>query len=252
MIGSQAHNSEILKVTPMPGRGKPLILEQQPPRETVAQKAQTESAVKWVLENKDGNLQLKPLANTHQVDVTTVSIHPEEVEAPRLLSIFGRKLDITSKVEGYKENYVKNYLLSKSHNLMVARFAELKTSFLGYLLSICGVSSEDIRKLQEKARKEGIHQNQLLFEENEYNAELLSTVGGGGKKQMRAQEKVTNEIRSQLIVQAKNLGLGNHYTQERILEIRINQCRKILTKFVEEKVTLEYQMAYLGIQKSVN
>jgi len=251
MFNSQAPNADILKVTPAL-RGKPLILEQQPPRETVAQKAQTDSAVKWMLENKDGRLQLKPLANTQQVDVTTVSIYKEEVEAPRLLNFLGYKIDLASKAEGFKESYVKNFLLSKSHNLMVARFAELKTAFLGYLLSLCGVSSEDIRKLQDQALKEGIRQNQLLFEENEYNAELMATVGGGGKKQMRAQQKVISEIRNQLIVQAKNLGMENHYTQERILEIQINQCRKIMGKFVEEKVTLEYQLAYLGIQKSVN
>jgi len=235
--------------------GKPLFQGQKPalPKPEAAETAglRSESAIKWVVENENGSIKLKPLANTADVDVTTVSIYQEEVESPRLLRFMGHKIDITAKVAEFKENYVKNFMLTKSHNLMVARFAEFKTAFLGYLLSLCGVASEDIKKLQEKAVKDGIRQNNLLFEENEYNNELLSLIGGS-KKQMRAQQKVAGEIRNQLIIQAKNLGLSNHYTQEKILEIQLSQCQKILQKFQEEKFNLEYQLAYLGVEKSVN
>jgi hypothetical protein len=86
-----------------------------------------------------------------------------------------------------------------------------------------------------------------IFEENEYNSELLAIVGGGGKKQARAQQKIVGEIRNQLVIQMKNLGLGDHYTTRKIIEIQIAQCRKICAKFQEEKGHLEYQLAYLGV-----
>ena len=80
----------------------------------------------------------------------------------------------------------------------------------------------------------------MLFEENEYNAELLGVIGGS-KKQMKAQARVLGEIRNQLMVQAANLGLDQYYNKEKILEIKLLQCRKILEKFMEEKTNLEYQ-----------
>ncbi|MFA4905355.1 MAG: hypothetical protein WC645_02505 [Candidatus Margulisiibacteriota bacterium] len=251
MLSSQANNADIMKMALPTVRGaKPLLVEQQQvAREPVAQQ---QSAIKWMVETEDGAVKLKPLANTSQVDVTTVSIFQDEVEAPTALKFLGHKIDISVKVAEFKENYVKNYTLTKSHNLMVARFAELKTAFFGYLLSLCGVASEDIKKLRDKALQDGIQQNKMLFEENEYNGELLSIVGGGGKKAMRAQQKVISEIRNQLIAQAKNLGLPSYYSQERILEIQITQCQRIMQKFGEEKVNLEYQLAYLGVQKAVN
>jgi hypothetical protein len=253
MLGAQSNNTNgMLNPSPVRPGGKPLLVEQKQARDPQPPQVRAESAVKWVVEHENGQLKLKPLANTSQVDVTTVSIYQDEVEAPSVLRFMGHQINISSKVAEFKENYVKNYTLSKSHNLMVARFAELKTAFFGYLLSLCGVTSEDIKKLRDKAVQDGIHQNKMLFEENEYNGELLSIVGGGGKKAMRAQQKVISEIRNQLIAQAKNLGLSNHYAQERILEIQITQCQKIMQKFGEEKVNLEYQLAYLGVQKSVN
>jgi hypothetical protein len=254
MLGSQTNNTDMMKISLPQIRGaKPLsFAEATESKPQIQQPAVQQSAIKWVVENENGSVKLKPLANTSQVDVTTVSIYQDEVEAPSVLRFMGQQINITAKVAEFKENYVKNYTLTKSHNLMVARFAELKTAFFGYLLSLCGVTSEDIKKLRDKALQDGIHQNKMLFEENEYNGELLSIVGGGGKKAMRAQQKVITEIRNQLIAQANNLGLPSYYTQERILDIQIAQCQKIVQKFGEEKINLEYQLAYLGVQKAVN
>ena len=86
----------------------------------------------------------------------------------------------------------------------------------------------------------------MLFEENEYNAELMAVVGGG-KKTLKAQQKIIGEIRRQLITQAKNLGLDNYYTQEKIIEIQVEQCQKILSKFMEERNNLQYQLALSGV-----
>jgi hypothetical protein len=207
-----------------------------------------EGTLSWFrVEQKDGEVKLTAVPNTTQVDVTSVNIHAEEVAAPQELKVFNYKIDLQAKLEGFKESYAKNYSLSKSHNLMVARFAELKSAFYGYLLATLGVSSEDIRKLQKQAIKGAVKQNKQLFEENEYNSELLAIVGGGGKKKARAQQKVVGEIRQQLIAQARNLGLGDHYTTRRVIEIQVEQCQKIMSKFREEKNGLEYQLKYYGV-----
>ena len=179
------------------------------------------------------------------VDVTTVSVRAEEVAAPKLLSVLGYKIDLTAKIEGFKESYTKNFALTKSHNLMVARFADFKTGALGALLSALGVPNDEIENLQKKAVREAINQNESLFAENEYNDELLSIIGGS-KKRMRSQNKVMGDIRGQLMIQAKNLGIENRYTRERILELKLTQCRKILEKFVEERSNLEYQLQFVA------
>ena len=195
----------------------------------------------------ENNAQAKKAEEAPQikmVDVTSVSIRPEEVAAPKTLNLFGYKLDLSAKIEGFKENYSQNYALTNSHNLMVARFAEFKTAALGALMGMLGVPSDEIENLQKKATRDAVQQNKLLFEENEYNEELLGIIGGP-KKRLRTQGKVIAEIRSQLMIQAKNLGVDNEYTRERILEIKLAQCNKILEKFGEEKNNLEYQYKFV-------
>jgi len=242
MLDSQTFIPQMAEKALMLNRGQRVISDKPEPAQI-----QSENALNWFrIEETDGGLKLAAIPNTTQVDVTSVSIYADEVSAPRTLSLFGCKIDFNEKIEGFKENYIKNYTLTKSHNLMVARFAELKTAFYAYLLSLAGCTSEDIRKLQKKAIEGSIKQNKMLFEENEYNGELLTIVGGGGKRQIRAQQRVIGEIRNQLAIQMKNLGLGDCYATRRIIEIQIEQCQKILNKFQEEKASLEYQLAYFG------
>ena len=251
MLDSQSFNPNNAEISQFQKLGKVAL---KGPAEAAAEKQaqpqvqEAESALMWtVVQEKEGGLKLEATPNTHLIDVTSVSVYAEEVSAPRELNFFGYKIDLKAKVDGFKENYIKNFALTKSHNLMVARFAEMKTGLYAYLLSLLGVSSEDLRKLQKKAITGSIQQNKALFEENEYNGELLGIVGGGGRKLMRQQEKIIGEIRDQLMVQAKNLGLRDHYTPERVIEIKIEQCRKIMGKFQEEKNNLEFQLAYSGV-----
>jgi len=198
-----------------------------------------QKAAAAAVENKKQPAKTEEFPQIQMVDVTTVSIRPEEVEAPKLLNFFGYKIDLTSKIADLKDSYVKNYGQTKSHNLMVARFAEFKTAALGALLAVLGVPSDEIENMQKKAVRDAVKQNKLLFEENEYNAELLSLIGGG-KKRMRAQNRVISDIRSQLAIQAVNLRM-EPYSKEKVLEIKLAQCRKILEKFLEEKNSLDYQ-----------
>jgi hypothetical protein len=59
---------------------------------------------------------------------------------------------------------------------------------------------------------------------------------------MKTQQSLIREVRTQLVTQCEKLGLKGYYTKEKILEIQIEQCKKILSKFLEEKSTLEYQL----------
>jgi hypothetical protein len=219
-------------------------LSQQKQVETSKQMPKTEAAVKWVVVTKDGKTKLEALPNTTQVDFTTVATHEESVSAPRVFSFLGYKIDVQSKIEVFQQAYIKNYQLGRSHNLMVARFAEFKVAFLGHLLSLLGVSSKDIEKLQKKAIASSVYENKILFAENEYNAELLAIVGGGSSKKMRAQKRAIQEIRKQLVLHAERLGMEDYYNRERVIDIQMEQCRKIYDKFCEEKMNLEYQRAY--------
>ena len=185
------------------------------------------------------------------VDVTSISIYSEEMASPGKLNFFGYKIDLSAKVEGFKEQYRKNYALTKSPNLMVKLFAAAKAAFYGSMLSLLGCKPQELKELRATAIADAIHQNKILFKENEYNGELLAIVGGGSKKQVRQQQRIIGEIRKQLITQAKNLGLKDHYTQARIMEIQLEQCQEILSKFKEEKSNLEYQLAYLGTDQEV-
>lgn len=219
------------------------LLWQLRPGQQAAQKPAEQNNAKQV-ESKTQVAKPEWYSQMEMVDVTTVSIMPEEVSAPKLLSFMGYKIDLSSKIADLKESLIKNYTLTKSHNLMVARFAEFKSAAVGALLSMLGVPNEELDKIKKKAMGDALSQNKALFEENEYNGELLGIIGAP-KKRMRAQNKVLNEIRNQLKIQGVNLGLDGYYSRERILEIRLEQCCKILEKFLEEKNNLEYQRQML-------
>ena len=203
-----------------------------------------DGAIRWTVVSKSGKAELQALPNTLDVDVSTVTTHDDLVESPRLIDFLGYKIDLSAKVAGYKDLYMRNFSLSRSHNLMVARFAEFKVGLFGFLLSMMGVSSADIRKLQRAAMEKAVNENRILFEENEYNAELIVIIGGS-KKQRRVQQRVVGEIRKQLITQANRLGLKDYYTQEKITDIQKEQCQKILWKFIEEKMNLNYKLDFM-------
>jgi hypothetical protein len=206
--------------------------------------SRTAAPVLWKLEVKDGEFKIKASPNTVDIDFTTVSTNEEEIPAPKIVSIFGFKIDLSSKLEKYIDEYLKNYSLSRTHNLLVAKFAEFKVSYLGYLLSLLGISQEEIQKLQKKAVASSLTQNKALIEENEYNNELIAIIGGP-KKQLRAQQRIMSELRRQLITNCERLGLQGYYTKEKIEEIQLEQCQKISLGFNEEKMNLEYQLNYV-------
>ncbi len=230
----------------MKALGSPAQQEQlQAQKDKVPQK-DVSPAIKWSIENKNGQINLKATPVVTEVDVTSVNF-AKEVKSPELVTFLGAKvgINVKDKIEDYIGKYTKFFVQSKSHNPLVGRFAEMKMAFFGMMLSMLGVTSEELRTIQKKAAEGAISKNRLLFEENEYTGELLSIVGGS-KKYIRTQSAIVNEIRNQIITQCDKLGLKGYYTKERVLQTQIEQCRKILSKFSEEKLNLEYQLSIYG------
>jgi len=69
------------------------------------------------------------------------------------------------------------------------------------------------------------------------------------KKSKKAQLKILNEIRDQLIRQAERWGKDGHYTPLKLEEMELEQGRKIRSDLLTEKSNLEYEMSMLGTDK---
>ncbi len=69
------------------------------------------------------------------------------------------------------------------------------------------------------------------------------------KKRKKAQARLFNELRNQLMIQAEKLGKRDYYTPYRIAEIRSGSLRDILTELYIERANLEYEMQTPGSQK---
>lgn len=205
-----------------------------------------EQAVRWVVSNKSGHLDIKPETGRSgdSVEISpSLTRESDSLDLPPYLRIIGYKIDLKAQVEKFIEAYMKNYIQTKSHNLILAKFSEFKVSIMGWLLSLAGVNSQELQRLQKKALASAISENKLLFDENEYNAELISIIGGSSR-QAKAQLRVTAEIRKQIISQSDRMGLKEYFTDDFITEIRLKHCRSIMNRFREEEMKLEYQLAY--------
>ena len=102
------------------------------------------------------------------------SIHPTTSSTNQLLSLFGYKIDISQQVDQLKHKMQKFFIESKSHNALVGKFSELKFGMMTTLLSILGIEPNTIEELKRDALKKAIKDNINRFEQNEYNAELIT------------------------------------------------------------------------------
>ncbi len=180
-----------------------------------------------------------------QADYTEVATHEQSVKAPMVIKALGYKIDIQKQSANLIETYLKSWVQSRSHNLLMAKLGEVKTAALGHLLSMLGLSSEDIKKLQKRALNLAVNENKALFEENLYNMELLEIIGMSGKKG-KPQKVVLEEVQKQILTQARRLGIGDMYSQDRVLELKVKVAQDIYYKFKEEEANLKYELEYLS------
>lgn len=163
-----------------------------------------------------------------------------------IINVLGLRIDMNEKVQSFIDKYIKNYVQARSHNLMLAKFAQFNVAFMGQLLSMLGMTTEEIRKLQKEAINAAVEENKQFFIENEYNGEMIEIVGGGTKKEIKQQQRIVQEMRTQFMTQMQRLGYPGYYTQRAIKEIQIEQVKKIIQQFNEEKANLEFQLNYVS------
>ena len=170
--------------------------------------------------------------------VSFSSLYDVKSTSNQLLSLFGYKIDITQQVDQFKQKMQKFFVESKSHNAMIGKFSELKFGIVAAMLSLLGVKPEEIDTLKKEALKKAIQDNIESFEQNEYNAELITVFTKSTKDKGRL--KILTQLRKQLIKQMKNYGQPDFYNKDRIYTIKKDQIKKILTDLLEEKQNLMF------------
>src|SRR3989339_170699 len=69
------------------------------------------------------------------------------------------------------------------------------------------------------------------------------------RKKSKAQNKVVNELKNQLMIQAERLGIKDDYTPAWFIEQKTLAFGKILSELYAERANLEYEMNMLGSDK---
>jgi hypothetical protein len=206
------------------------------------------SSFSWAKDNKKQSKLKKSQKTQSKADaqeIVKASQETKAVEADglKILRVLGIKINMTSKVSELKESLLRNTVQARSHNFFLAKFAQFKVGIIGQLLSVLGVSQEELQKLQKKALGAAVDENMRLMGENVYNLELTELVYGKSKK-VRRSLAMYAEIQTQLMLQMKALGRPGYWTKVRLLEERIMQCKKIKQEFVLERNNLVYQYEY--------
>lgn len=223
---------------------KPNITQKVPIPDTVDKVAigQNRNIFNWkTVTDKDGKVELE--VDVLNQDRFNTSILTGETSLG-IVNLLGMRIDMRDRLQTFIDKYVKNFVQARSHNLMVAKFAQFNVAVTGQILTALGMSSSEIEKLQKEALKSAVNENIQMFTENEYNHEMIMVVGGN-KREIQSQEKVINEMRTQFITQMQRLGESNYYTAARVKEIQIEQLKNIITSFYEEKNNLEFQLNYI-------
>lgn len=208
------------------------------------QKKMSSLRLKWEKINTDDSTKMDPVFDsTDHVLISSIRRKESTVSSSIISHKLGYKINLSEQKDILIDKYLKSFIQSKSHNYIVAKFAQLKSSFLSQTLSLIGVTIPELQKLQKKALKSTLEENELLFEENEYNAELICIIGGSAKK-LKKELKIMDEIRTQLVTQMANIGKPDYYDENRILFIRIQACKRIRDELKKELDFLQYQYDY--------
>lgn len=69
------------------------------------------------------------------------------------------------------------------------------------------------------------------------------------RKNKKSQKSILNEIKTQLILQAERWGRKDYYTQDKLEEMELDQCKKIKGDLLSEKNNIEYELNMLDTDK---
>lgn len=205
-----------------------------------AQAGQAQSLFTWnITKDKNNN---RDVEINSAIDVASISGAADtSINSNRrgILSGFGIKIKMDKKLDAMLEKYKKHFKKTKSHNKMLAQFAQFNVDMIGLVLSKLGVSQEELMELRRVLTGECIEENLAMRDENIYNMELVQIIGGKQSK-VKADLEVMHEIADQLVIQAKKLDIEEEYSPQALLLAKINKCKEILESFQEEKNKLSY------------
>ena len=244
---SQSDVNKQLKANQLEGYQNAVSMDKQ----RATQSSTTQGGIRWnVTREKNEDTKANPMMDTDHVRISSIRSLDSGDSNAMIAHSFGIKIGLDEKQEELVDKYIKYFLQAKSYNYIVAKFASLKAAFLLQVLSSLGVTIPDLQKMQKKALDGALDENEILFEENEYNAEMIALLGGSGKR-VKKELQIMDEIRDQLTTQMANFGKQDHYTEEKILSVKLKVCKRIRDEFQKEKDTLEYQKNYYFMNKDL-
>lgn len=159
-----------------------------------------------------------------------------------LVTFLGYKIDLTTQKSVILDKYAKNYIESRSPNLLLSKFAEIKTGMYQFILTLLGMSTTELKTVQKKALKTAIQETIVLFEQNEYNLEMLHLFSGGKKNKSR--QKILLEIRSQHSQALAALGEEDLITKEYIVLCKQKAVRAVLEEMRQEQQAMQMLLEY--------
>ncbi len=157
-----------------------------------------------------------------------------------ILRILGKKIDLTSQANRLRQQYMSSVIQGKSHNAFLGKYAQFKVGIYGQLLTFLGSSPSELLFLHKRAIDNGIKENQAAMAETVYHIELSELFHGKNKKTKRAMMRY-REVQRQLIAQMNNFGHTGYWTQPRLVEEELTQCKRIQEELSQEQTLLKYQ-----------
>lgn len=167
----------------------------------------------------------------------------ETQQSTKILNFLGYKIDLANRIEDFKEKYRMWLVESRHTNVLLASYAKVKFGMMQYLLTLLGVSSEEVQALQDQAIGDALDENQMLYEQNEYNLELL-TIFSDSKKEKR-KLKMFLKIRKDLLASREKLNPKAAISPQDQLVIKDDIVKKILFELLQEEQRLKFMRDFL-------
>lgn len=186
----------------------------------------------------DGEFQLKEKAAVPVSSVDMGHSRPDRMQS------VGYKIDYGDKLSQLKQTLMQNVVQSRSGNFFLSIYAKFKVGILVQMLSVLGVSPEELTQLQRQALADAVQENIVLMADNMYNAELAELVQGSSKKKSKKAKAMFQEVEKQLVAQMVRLGRPDYWTELRLAEERLAQDHRIYAEFKKEHRDLLYQRQY--------
>lgn len=197
-------------------------------------------SMEWT-RNQSGDFELNPHAEFPLLSAVDLSGTRVATSTPAY------KIELSPRIDRFKESLSQAVVQSRSSNYFVSRFGELKAGMLIQLLSLLGVSPDELKSVQQTAIKEAVKQNIHLMSEAIYSSEMTELLQGGSRQARRAM-RLFKATKTQLIKQMALLGDPEYWGNRRLTQEHITQLSRILDELHQEKEGLAYRLDYQKTQ----